>query len=708
MKFSVLLPTRNRLELLSRAIETVRRQDYDNWEVIVSDNFSEEDVAGYIKSLGDLRIKYFRTDRFVPVTDNWNNAIDKSDGDYVIMLGDDDCLMKGYFSTLSRLIEKFDAPDFIYTSAFLYAYPGVMPGVPDGFLRTYNNREVFQSAKEPFWLERSKAIEFANDSLNFKVTFDYNMQFSLVSRKLIEKMKRYGSFYQSPYPDYYASNAMMLKAERILVVPQPLVTIGISPKSFGCYYFNDAESDGNEFLNNIPDRNMVSRLHEVSLPGVAMNTSWLISMETLAVNFSGELDLKANYVRYRLIQILAVYDGFLTGRNVGKVYRQLMKKMHFSEWLRYGFMLLVIKRIAPKRYHAFLEVSRSHSEVHMPDLDGKFQTILDVFEQIDPESYSEKVASHRMGDPLKELCVAHLVRAQNGIEPFKSFLESYRANPAGIEHDLLIVFKGFTRPQDTAEYRELLAPFRHATFDVSDKGFDITAYFSVAKRYSKQYRYFCFLNSYSVILARDWLKKLHENICKPDVGLAGATGSWQSHGPQSISWWEVLDVAQQHYRVHIQKPFRTRVILAGIGARNYCRLVNTWNFRLLPVYFDPYPNYHLRTNAFIISAQMMQSLKSPRLREKIDAYAFESGSAGLTKQILQKGKKVIVVGRDGIGYEKESWCESKTFRQSEQENLLVEDNQTRDYQLGTPERRDYLTDITWGSNSRVSTEKIDQ
>ena len=100
MKFSVLLPTHNRRDLLARAIETVRCQDYDDWEIIVSDNFSDEDITGYVQSLGEPRIKYFRTEGFVPVTDNWNNALDKCDGDYVIMLGDDDCLMKCYFSTL--------------------------------------------------------------------------------------------------------------------------------------------------------------------------------------------------------------------------------------------------------------------------------------------------------------------------------------------------------------------------------------------------------------------------------------------------------------------------------------------------------------------------------------------------------------------------------------------------------------------------------
>ena len=135
---------------------------------------------------------------------------------------------------------------------------------------------------------------------------------------------------------------------------------------------------------------------------------------------------------------------------------------------------------------------------------------------------------------MKELCVVHLVRAHNSIELFRRFLESYRQNPGAIEHDLLIVFKGFGQPQDTAEYRELLAPFRYATLDVSDEGFDITAYFAAVNRYSEHYRYFCFLNSYSVILDYNWLRKLHENISKPGVGLVGATGSWNSNCAHSI------------------------------------------------------------------------------------------------------------------------------------------------------------------------------
>jgi glycosyltransferase involved in cell wall biosynthesis len=394
MKFSVLLPTRNRLDLLSYAIETVRRQDYSDWEIIVSDNFSEEDIAGYVRSLDDLRIKYYCTDKFVPVTDNWNNALTKSDGDYVIMLGDDDCLMKGYFSTLKKLIEEYDAPDFIYTSAFLYAYPDAIPGFPNGFLRSYDRSTIFRSSQKPFWLEKSESMALVNHSLNFRISFNYNMQFSLVSRKLIQEMSKYGSFYQSPYPDYYASNVMMLKAERILIVPQPLVTIGINPKSFGFYYYNDLESTGNEFLKNIPDRDITLRLQQVILPGTGMNTSWLLSMETLAQNYGKKKNLKINYNRYRLLQICAVYAGLVLEKNNAKsVVSSLRRRMTLRERILYGMPLSIIVAISviiPKRYHASIawriRTTGTHIRPFTPDIKGNFITILDVFERIEPVS----------------------------------------------------------------------------------------------------------------------------------------------------------------------------------------------------------------------------------------------------------------------------------------------------------------------------------
>lgn len=396
LKFSVLLPTRNRHDLLARAIETVRRQDYPHWEIIVSDNQSEEAVGDYIKQLDDERIHYFRSDAFIPVTDNWNRAIEQSSGDYIIMLGDDDGLLPGYFTTLLQHIQAFDHPDAIYTGALLYAYPDVMPGCPNGFLRSYENREIYQGREEPFRLDKQTAHALVEASMNFHVAFDYNMQFTLVSRKLVERLRFAGPFYQSPYPDYYASNVIMLEAKHIVVEPTPLVVVGISPKSFGYYYFNNAEDEGNRFLNNLPDPSIANELRKAILPGNAMNTSWLIAMQTVYTNFGKRHELKVNEQRYRKVQILSVCGDYLVGKEgSNKVWQQLCKKLRIVEWLYLALPFLFKRQRTPVREYGVLlqQLQRkadSHPAVDMPETHGRFETILDVFNQFVPQQWHQQ------------------------------------------------------------------------------------------------------------------------------------------------------------------------------------------------------------------------------------------------------------------------------------------------------------------------------
>ena len=107
-------------------------------------------------------------------------------------------------------------------------------------------------------------------------------------------------------------------------------------------------------------------------------------------NFGDELGISVNYARYRLIQILAVHTGYLAGNSVGKVRRELREKLKFGEWLRYVLLLSMAKMIAPKRYELFLEASRSHPEAHpMPEVDGHFESILDVFNKVECKSFVE-------------------------------------------------------------------------------------------------------------------------------------------------------------------------------------------------------------------------------------------------------------------------------------------------------------------------------
>lgn len=403
MKFSVLLPTRNRLDLLAYAIETVRRQDYNDWEIVVSDNASEQDIASYIRSLNEPRIKYVRTESFVPVTDNWNNALVNSSGDYVIMLGDDDCLLKGFFRTMHSLIEEFQSPDSIYTNALLYAYPGVMQGYPEGFLQLYGYAPFFRNASKPFLLNRKKAHKLVKDAMHFKMSYTFNMQHSIVKRTFIDRLSGKGPFFQSTYPDFYATNVILLKADTLVVNPAPLVVVGISPKSFGYFYFNDQEKKGVDFLNNLPDARTARRMEHIILPGLADKTAWLISMETIKLNYGSEFPLKVDYNRYRYLQILHVYGRFVrTLENKDPKLAQyrveldeLESKLALWEKIVYLTMLRIAilgTRLVPlglrnKMIGRILIIIGKTPQLDLQKNDQLYKNIITVFEQTDPREW---------------------------------------------------------------------------------------------------------------------------------------------------------------------------------------------------------------------------------------------------------------------------------------------------------------------------------
>ena len=390
MKFSVLLPTRNRLEYLRYAVETVRRQNYADWEIVVSDNASAEDIAGYVASLDDNRVKYLRSETFLSVTDNWNRSLEHSSGDFVIMLGDDDGLLGGYFRHALELFERFGVPDLVYSSGYLYAYPGVLPDFPDGMLHHYRNATFLQRGEDPFWFGHSEALRLVNDSLNFKMRFTYNMQYSLIGRPLIDRLLANGPFFQSSFPDYYATNVMFLKAERILVDPRPLVVVGITPKSYGYFLFNDREGEGMEFLHSPDTGKGVTPEGRKLLPGTNMNDSWLLAMEAVAANYG----LKLNYARYRRLQILHVLRSRLNGRLDDDAYRRLWLEARLSERATYGVAgaaiaaLLRLLRGAPRAF--FRRVVRDlgrwvrASNEWVPPQDPRtFRNLLEVFEGVE-------------------------------------------------------------------------------------------------------------------------------------------------------------------------------------------------------------------------------------------------------------------------------------------------------------------------------------
>lgn len=306
------------------------------------------------------------------------------------------------------------------------------------------------------------------------------------------------------------------------------------------------------------------------------------------------------------------------------------------------------------------------------------------------------------------IAATHLVWHRSPPGALEAFLNSYRKYPAGIEHDLVLLLNGFREPGEFDQYRPALAGLPYRLLFLGDAGFDVDAYRTAAERLS--YDAFCFLNSYSELLAPGWLKTMADWIARPGVGAVGATASYGSHrsfaryqrGKESpystLLPAQPPEVAQGHPGAYLAKRIRrlraTRGALAAEAARNAVRRYQ-YEFG-----FSDFPSPHLRTNAFMITRDLMSRIRVPRLWTKVGTHRFESGTSSLTAQITRLGLQVLVVDKGGQALGPDEWWRGNTFWQGDQENLLVADNRTRSFAGSDEQQRLWLSRFAWGKLAR--------
>lgn len=249
------------------------------------------------------------------------------------------------------------------------------------------------------------------------------------------------------------------------------------------------------------------------------------------------------------------------------------------------------------------------------------------------------------------LCLVYLAWTPYGIEPAERFVASYLEHPAGTPHRVALAFAG--PPGDREPWRKAFGEVPHEEIELGE-GMDLDHYRTAADRIEAEC--YCFVNTVSVVLADGWLGHLERALLAPGVGIAGATGSYES--PNAV------------------RPGPLRRMRPG---------------------HEPFPNPHLRTNCFALERELLLSLEWPTGLTKLQAVALEGGSNSLTRQVQARGLEAVVVGRDGVAYPPDRWRESATFRSGEQANLLVSDNRTRHYQEGGWLTRRGLAWLAWGT-----------
>jgi glycosyltransferase involved in cell wall biosynthesis len=91
-KVSVIIPTFNRAAFLEKAIKSIISQNFNSFEIIVSDNASTDNTEDLVKSFGSERIIYHKNEQNIGIVGNHNKALELATGEYIHIFSDDDLM----------------------------------------------------------------------------------------------------------------------------------------------------------------------------------------------------------------------------------------------------------------------------------------------------------------------------------------------------------------------------------------------------------------------------------------------------------------------------------------------------------------------------------------------------------------------------------------------------------------------------------------
>ena len=229
MRISIAIPTRERAQYLRSLLATCSAIEDDNLEIVVSDNASEDNTREVVESFGDARIRYLNTGRRLSMRQNFENVINATTGDYVIMSGDDDGFIPGQWAYLRTLLEQ-ERPACLSWRSRYYLWPDTRQPDGGGRIKLYGPHSFGPAYRVP-----TKQIldAIVNATIN---GYDVApmIYHGATRRDVIDAIRaKAGEVFACGVPDVYFSIAANAFAEEVLFVEHPLSIQAISPKSTG-------------------------------------------------------------------------------------------------------------------------------------------------------------------------------------------------------------------------------------------------------------------------------------------------------------------------------------------------------------------------------------------------------------------------------------------------------------------------------------------
>jgi glycosyltransferase involved in cell wall biosynthesis len=235
--FTIIIPTKDRAEYLYHTLRTCSNQDYENLEIVVSDDGSSDNTKEVVLDAArkDTRIKYV-TPGSVGMRDNFEFALDHAKSGYVIALGGDDGILPYGISQMWTALQE-TGMDLLTWRPQGFLYPAIRSGRGQLNLHRPGKSKILRSSE---YLARQASVLHYNNDYESPMFYIKGV----VATTLVERVRsrtKDGRFYACPTPDGFSGIVLAGEVEQYAFSGMPFTIVGASPTCQGLAYMSGGD-----------------------------------------------------------------------------------------------------------------------------------------------------------------------------------------------------------------------------------------------------------------------------------------------------------------------------------------------------------------------------------------------------------------------------------------------------------------------------------
>lgn len=238
--------TYKRQDYLKKTLESILLQSFSNYEVIVSDNDPEASGKSVVESFNDPRFSYYTNEKNLGMKKSFNRSLEKSKGEFIVMIADDDPVYPDMLETLIDLKEKHPGYGmYLGGCNWFCTNPEIasLYGLRVGMNSCLANKQINT-------VDAYSASDFLKNFFNFNIFPSYLWSTGMVRREILVE-KGGVPDYDTAFLGDYAYLSIMGSHSGCVVINRALGHQTIHEQNFGRTQNEQIKTAGTNFIEYV-------------------------------------------------------------------------------------------------------------------------------------------------------------------------------------------------------------------------------------------------------------------------------------------------------------------------------------------------------------------------------------------------------------------------------------------------------------------------